>query len=441
VRFFSGIDMSMVTRKSSGKNSRTVISLFWLTLVFQTTVLKYVWLLDSISRWVNLLILLTLVGLALNFLPRVRVNKFVWFWCLFPSLLIIIGFSANIGFNSLSNLGVMSLYGLTIPWFICILVPYLLKKRDIDDRELWKAFYLFMLVSSFLAITEYFAIFFGLYPVRPLETPYGHFLAGFFSILHKLEDGAPYYRLYSCFLEPGTLAMFLLPAIIYAFVYKKKIGVAVFLIALFLTDSLGGAIGFLMVLLLLPYILASKIKKNFVVISVSALILFSLLWAGFESKIHEAYVKKDSSAELREDNFLNTLKLLPFMLTEFPFGIKLETNTEDFKSNSNYLGSNFLPGFYLQIGGGIAFFGYLLILFISLITSMRLFYKSNLDIQEKVVLSSIIVMMPFVFQRTTVWESSLFAFLLLPTIVRALKSKSIGVAKTELERLAERINK
>ena len=259
-----------------------------------------------------------------------------------------------------------------------------------------------------------------------LITPYNTYLAGHFSFLHMLENGAPHYRYYSGFFEPGSLALLLVPSIIYAFLYKNIFGLLIFLIAMYLTDSLGGFIAIAMILMLLPVIF--KTNKGKWVYGVSIIIVI-LIMVSFSSSFLNAYESKGNSASVRKDDLYKAIVNLPTVLLEAPLGIKLEISTEDYKKNKNYAGSNFTPGIYLWSGGILALSGYIVILLVSIFLSHYLFFKNNLNVEQRLVLSSILIIFPFIFQRTTIFESSLFALLFSPTLIRLLQSPSIDKNK------------
>jgi len=86
------------------------------------------------------------------------------------------------------------------------------------------------------------------------------------------------------------------------------------------------------------------------------------------------------------------------------------------------LDPNFIPVNYLQTGGLLSFIGYILILIMSVRVSLTICNSKNRYSVEYVVVScSIIIMLTFLFQRTTMWESPLFALLFAPVLVDVIK--------------------
>ncbi len=337
--------------------------------------------------------------------------------------MVIIGMILNITYNVLLDFNLTSLYGLIIPWAAYITAPVLLKKKIINSLVLWNYYYKFLLFFNVFGLFEYVLIFVGKSSALQKETPFGVFSVGKFSLLFLLNEGEFHYRYYSCFLEPGTLAMFLIPAIAYAFFNKKYMGLGILLISFFLTDSLGGIFSLILLIFIIVVILFRKTMVK-TLLGFFIVILISLtIWFTYGDFFKQSYEDKGNSRTIREDNFSNSIKKLPELMLKYPFGLPLAVKTENFEKNRDYLGSNFTPANLFQFGGLISFLGYLAVLVITLGISLTkvLFYK--LQIEEKIVFSSLIVLFPFVVQRPTVWDSALFAFLFAPAIIKVLMTQ------------------
>lgn len=408
----------------TNKNNRFVLALFIITILFQDTGLKFIWSLESIARIVNILVLVLLLVYAIKVISTYNYPKKIWYYYLFPGILIFSGMFLNISLNVLSNLKLVSFFGLTIPWLTYLIIPVLIKKKSINSKTLWLYYYYVMLWANILGILDYVLMSYGLSNLRVLATPNGVFLGGYFSLLHMLEDGTAHYRYYACFMEPGSLAMMLLPAITYAFFNKKYVGLIIFLTAFFLTDSLGGIIGLIMLAAIISFVLFNRRKKYLVYAILALFTIVLLLWINLGDSIIKQYEEKDSSATIREENFTKTITNLPVLIIDHPLGLKLATETESFEKNKIYVGSNFAPATYLQYGGIIASVGYLICILVSLTVSLKSIVRYDLSMEEKAVFSSIIVLFPFIFQRTTIWESALFALLFAPSILKVIGNES-----------------
>jgi hypothetical protein len=310
-----------------------------------------------------------------------------------------------------------------IPWAAYLSAPSFLKNNVINSQALWRYYYNFLLYINILGLLEYGLFFYGYSIFSLKETPFGVFYVGNFSLVYLYDDGLLQLRYYSCFIEPGSLAMFLLPAIAYAFFNKKYVGLSILVLSLILTFSLGGIISLILLMVLVIFIVTGsngfRLFKGFVIIVLSALIFLNF----FSSDLKQSYEDKGHSATVREDNFYNSINYLPGLMIKYPFGLPLAEKTEDFEKNKDYIGTNFTPTTAFQIGGVIAFFGYVYILFISIVIALRSVLFYSLGKEQKIVFSSIIVLIPFIVQRATVWDSALYAFLFAPTIIIALQSK------------------
>lgn len=412
------------SKKISGfrpTNSRFVLSLFWITILFQLTTLKHIWAIEGLSRFFNSAALLIVSLYAAHSIISHRFSKNVWHFYILPGLFVFVGMFLNITLNSITNLNVINYFGLMLPWATYLAMPALLKKNACDSETLWRYFYYFMLIAVFLGLSEYFLVFSGASSPRIVSIPNGKFLAGSFSLFHLLKDGSAHYRFYACFGEPGTLAMFLMPVMAYAYFYKKYIGLSIFILALYLSDSLGGIIAVAMIIPLLVFVSINKRKMPLAISIVVLILVSSVIVINYMDDFTLSYEKKQRSATVRVDNVKNTIINLPSMIVNNPIGFELTEGTSSASKNPYYYGSNFAPGHILQMGGISAFLGYSVILLVSLVAAFLRIIRRNLSLEEKVVFTSLIVFSPFIFQRSTVWDSAIFAFLFAPSIINFLQ--------------------
>lgn len=403
-------------------NSKITLFFFISIILFSLTMYRFIWSIETYSRLINIFLL---VFGVLYFTIDLFKNKYpikVMFYIILPSIMIFIGMSLNIIISAFSDTTVLSSFGEVLPWVVLLMTPVLYRKKKINVIKLWKYSYYFMLVSLILGLFDYVIIYILGGSSTIVKTSYGTFLSGNFSILHMLSDGTAHLRFYSCFAEPGSLAMLLLPFIAYAIYKKRYIGLIILLIGFILTNSLGGYISALMMLFFMIYL---KVKKNKFI-----LILFLILSPifiynttnNFFTKSYEAKNQSsNSSAGTRVLNFTNGILKAPSLILYNPLGIKLSSNTSENMKNEDYIGSNFLPIYYLQTGGVLAFIGYLMILYISIKTSIKILRKYNeINIEHKVAAISLIIFIPFLVQRTTIWETAWFGLLYAPIIIKGL---------------------
>jgi len=204
---------------------------------------------------------------------------------------------------------------------------------------------------------------------------------------------------------------------------KKYIGLVVFIMGLYLSHSLGGMIGVAMIIPLLLFLSTNKRRMPLVIPAFVLILSSSVIVISYMDVFTLAYENKDLSRTVRTDNIRDTINNLPTMLINIPMGIKLAEGSISASKSEYYYGANFTPGNALQMGGISAFLGYLAVLFVSLVAAFLSIIRKNLSLDEKVVFTSLIVLFPFIFQRTVVWDSALFAFLFAPSIIRFLQSR------------------
>lgn len=397
---------------------------FWLTILFSMTALKHIWGVEAISSAVNLFLIIGLICMNANALFVFKYMPAIWYFLITPSLLVIGGIFLNIIIFALSEGKFSSSFTMAIPWLAYLPVVYWERMRGVSSADLWCKFYQLMLVINILCIFEYLLVFGGFYSARAIVTPYGEFLAGNFSLFFPVNSEEIHYRYYACFLEPGALAMYLLPAIVYSIFYKKIFGLVIFSVALYMTDSLGGYISYAMIFVFIPLIICKNNRILFMIPLVISLII--AVGIVFGDNFLEKYEGRGNSSEVREQTFLKTMETLPSFVVKNPFGIPQVDSTDELSKNPSYLGTTFTPAIYLQTGGMISFLGYITVLIVSLFLSLKIFIKRNILVHDKIVLTSLLINLPFIFQRNTFWESPIFALLFLPTLIRCLNINKIS---------------
>jgi len=404
----------------SRPNSLFVLGMFWIAILFQMTALKNIWSIQTVSMVANTIAFLLLNMYALKTIAFGSFRKTLWYYYIIPGVLVYLGVMINVVLNVASNFELVAYFGFVLPWAAYLSMPGICKGNRVNSKILWRLFYYFMTVSVLLGLLELLMSLNGLLDFRVLETEYGVFLGGRFSLFHMLEDGTPHYRFYANFIEPGTLAMWLLPAIAYAFLSKKYFGLLILCIGLFLTDSLGGWLSFLLLVVVVFFIeLNNKIKNKYAVLGVT-ITLFLVMSVSFSASFISSYESKKYSARVRVENISMAIQKVPTIMLTNPLGIDLALDTESNIQNEAYIGSNFMPVSYFQNGGILAIYGYVFVLLFFFLFSLKILRKYDLSLEEKVVFGSIIFLMPFIVQRTTIFESSIFAFLWAPLVIGRL---------------------
>ncbi|WP_290824101.1 hypothetical protein [Flavobacterium sp.] len=392
--------------------------IFGIIVLFQLTTLKISLELNFLSRVVNSLFIIFLFLFLFYAIYQTKLNKYLLYFYIFPGVLILIGFLINIVKSSLVSLDSLGYLSQTIPWIVFLIIPYFYQKNVFKVIDYWEIFSKFIFYTTIFSLIEYLLALNSYISLKAVETANGDFLTGKIAIFHKLSDGTPHFRFYSCFMEPGTFAMFLLPVICHAFYKKKYLRLFIFLTAFYFTFSLGGIFSLIIMAILILFKLKG-VKKYLIVV---ALLFGAIFYLSFiNESIKGAYDDKGNSAVEREESYSKTADNITKLFFNYPFGIPLNIDTSANQKNEFYLGTNFIPGIYLQFGGYIAFIGYIFVLMFSTILSLFLYlFKKHIYNEDFIVIISLLTLFPFIFQRLTIMESSIFAFLFSPYIIKYL---------------------
>jgi hypothetical protein len=308
--------------------------------------------------------------------------------------------------------------------------------RSFNLERAWHTFYRFMLWGSVVSAIEYVAVFAGILPATPITTDRGVFLKGVFSIFYGLGDNTVHYRMYGLFAEPGSYAMYLLPAIAYAWLHGKRWPAALFVACLFMTDSLGGLLS--LGVLGVTYLFWKSSKHStgmLLTLVVTAAILYPL-----SGVVRDRYEKKGESRAIREDNVSLFRENFVSVITANPLGLPLSGRSLSDLENvtDRYLGSNFEVYTLFVKGGLLACAGYTLLLAWLIVRDGRYLVSGSTDPTEGAAMVCLPALVLFVVQRETVLASAVFAFLfarpLMFTAEQALKARKARKAGTRRRR-------
>lgn len=393
--------------------------IFGIIVVFQLTTLKLSLNLILLSRFVNILFIIFIFTFIFYTIIKIKFNSKLLNFYIIPGGLICLGLVINIIKSSVTSTESLGYLSHVFPWMTFLIIPFFVQKKLFNIIDFWELFSKFMFFTTILSLIEYLLALNGYITLNSVESTNGEFLTGKIAIFHKLSDGTPHFRFYSCFMEPGTYAMFLLPVMCHAYYYKKYIRLALFLLAFYFTFSLGGTIS-LFIMALLVLLKVNGLKKYLIIfaLSVSGFIFYSV----FIEEFKNAYEDKGNSATEREESFSKTTANVSKLILNYPFGIPLKSETSENEKNEVYVGTNFIPGVYLQFGGYIAFLGYIFYLIFSTLLAFFIYlFKRKCSVIDLVFAISVISLFPFIFQRYTIMESAIYSFLFSPFIINSLR--------------------
>lgn len=407
---------SSVKRLLDGQ-SWFVIFIYITSIFFNDTRIKYIWGIEGVATAANIGILLVGAWYTMRSLSCAYDSR-IWHLYIFPCLLILVGYLINFTYSLFKDESIINQIGFSSIWLVYLSIPRIVRYKELTSPKLLAAYYYTILAILVLSIIEYHAINSGYMSGRMVMTPYGNYYAGYFSLLLALDEyGVFHHRLYACFGEPGTLAMFIMAPLSYALVKKRYLAALFLVYAIYLTDSLGGI--YSMILMLAIYLV--KINKNpmLLMIAIVSVVIY-LLDSALSSVIVDSYSSKLSRYE-REDNIISWIVDFPEILNHNPFGLQLKGTTEEYYKNTHYHGSTFTLAVLMMKGGVFALIGYSVIMLTSAYYALiKLAHKT--DPELFVVSSTIICVIPFVLQRGSLWESMLFPLIFSPYIIRYLDS-------------------
>ena len=393
-------------------------SMLLVVLVFQATALKYIWGLEDFSRFINLLLLAGLLLYILIGVFKLRLKINLWLFCVFPSVFIVCGVILNLIMNYMSGFSNFALFGFVIPWIAMISVPIFSKRYKNIDEKLWKAFYYFMIFCVVSSLLDIFLLYYGYNSLNEIETSGGDFSAGYFTLFYKNDFGIVELRNYSSFLEPGSFAMFLLPAIAWSIYNRRYLGFFVLMVGMLSAQSLGAFVS-LFFLFFSIYMVQGNSSLAARAVGLLLLVSVSLSVYGY---LEYSYENKGGSRETRVTNIEDGFSNLGDFFISKPLGFSFNSNSLDNDDGSNSY-ATVMPIYYFVVGGVFGFLGYLAFLLVLLFFVFKSFFIYKLSLYEKVISVCILPAFVLIFQRSTIFESAVFALLFFPTIYRRFESE------------------
>lgn len=392
---------------------------FWLVITCQATVLPATLGLGVLSRIANAAVLTLFAAGMLLALARRLPEKVMVFYVL-PAFMLTLGYVINIARSG--NSEALGSLGLVVPWLAALCVPFV---RGLDWKRYWRYFHHFMFWASVIALLEFAAMFAGLIAPTIIQTDRGEFTKGFVTIFTALDTGDIYPRLYGVFPEPGTFAMFLIPAISYALVMRKLIALGVYIACMILTASLGGylALGLLGLPLVIWLVRGKHVLAGLAITGLS-LVFLAIAGPTIYDYVTFAYTTRGASATVRESNVQMFLQnALPAMAAK-PFGFELTgEGYSKLQGEEFYFGSNFSLATATVTGGVLGFLGYLTFVMTNLVVWGVAFLRKRATGVEAVALLCLPALVSFVVQRATIFESALYAYLFAPLVLETLRGR------------------
>ena len=416
--------------------------LFVSLVIFDLTVYKFIWGIEAIARIGNLVTLLFFTIFSLICIVTMKIYSKQWIFIIFPAFLMFISTFINVTRFAYQDTSIISFYGTLLPIVTLLSVPFLVKLKVLDTKKIFSYYYMTMLLIVSISLVEYLLIFSGFIVPSLINTSGGNFMAANFSILFDLEDNI--YNetdfslsFYASILESGSLAMLILPALIYAFFNKYYLGFLILFIALIATNSLGGFISLGIFALIYPYletrIIANKFSttKSFMIFIYIILIFISFSFiVGYLIDIYNSKFAivgpsigdSATSGSTRIDNIVILFSDLPSILIENPLGYALSADSNSIFMDGFY-GFNVGLGISIYNGGFLSFIGYIMLTLTYVTASLRTLLRKNLQRESVIAAASLLVLFPFFVQRGSIFETSILILLTSPFVVEFLSQR------------------
>lgn len=380
-------------------------SLFFGYLIFMGTTLKLTLGLSSISFIFTASVILLPILIISNSVRNVNLN-----WhdvcILFATSVMVILPLINVLIYFSGPFSLVQALSFLFPWLV--FMSALLNRQYViqNQSKFWEWFNKFSIVLLTLGLIEYVAcIFFGIIPPFK-ETANGEFFVGWFTVFHALDPSTPHFRFYGPFGEPGELAMWASVLIFYNLFRKNYLPVIIISISAFAAFSPSILVSFIFALVV--FSIARKNVSYVFVIFILIPILIVYFSSELISFIQSIYTIKASSLASRYEWTIGFFGKFQFLVHSFPFGTPaFETSHEAFSSGINFA-ANFSPIEAFQRGGIIVFVLYLLFLGYGTLISLIHILKPNKNLIDCEIYMYFIILLPFVFQRGTIFELGIF---------------------------------
>ena len=410
------------------KPNKYIYKIFIFLILFYEMYFDHIFGIVYLTKILKFIIIVIFSYFSFNSL-LLKSSKGVLKYYIFPIILYLIGFISSHSLSLISDINLLNQFASLIPWLSSLSVPYLLSK--INNKEFisktWSIYNNVIFICIFLSLIEYFLAISGKISLRPITIQGNNFMTGITCIFYALKSGEIHLRYYGAFIEPGTTAMMILPALVYSLFNRKYIFSVIYIFAIYFTNGLGG---FISLAIITPLYIFYNFKNVLVRYTLLFLILFtSLVYSndivGYYSNQIES---KGLSKEVRISNIIKPFQNIDKLIINYPLGIekvKLSGNIRE--KNKLWFGNNFSPLKAFYDGGLFSLLGFSIFLFTIYFTLFKQIFTNNINsIYSKVILLSLIALFPFNFQRVPIEATTIFSFLFAPYILIKLSNKKLN---------------
>ena len=406
---------------------------FVLCVVFFMSTLKFTLGLTSISTLMNLslFVIVTICilhGLAVSrFDHRSIVLLFFSFCIIFSCLLSLL--------MHWSYIGLIKVAAYLLPWLVLVMVIVHKEFFLQHSMRYWRWFNLFLVITCFIGLCEYFSVFVLGYrpPVLELNTGSGIYWVGYTTLFNWVEGlGVPYFRFHGPFGEPGNLAMWASLLVVYNLLRRQYAFSIIFLAATVAAFSPSAIVGFLIVFLI--YLRSQK----FGIASLLTILTTCVIAGAFLTEISDLYsgimVQKETSLGSRSNATTDFLNRLPYMIQNHPFGIGFFETTAQKVESGLGVELSYGPIYSYEIGGLIAFLSYIFFVLGSIFISSYKIVRLKTSLIENEVYIYCLMVAPYIIQRQSLYDYAITPLLFASLVFSVSKKESISTSRVFLNR-------
>ena len=380
---------------------------FVIYVVFFMSTLKFTLGLTALSTGFNIFlfviaVICILYGLAFSrFDLRSTIFLVVAFCIVFSCLLNLL--------MHWSYLGLITVAAYLLTWLALVMVIVNKELFLHDSMRYWRWFNLFVVTTCFIGLCEYSAVYIFGYRPPIMELSVGTHWVGYSTLFHWVEGlDIPYFRFMGTFGEPGNLAMWAALLLVYNLFRRQYAFGFVLFIALIATYSPSSIISLSIALVIYVRSRSAFFGSLMLLATCVTIGIFVFEIAELYSAIMEM---KITSLGNRANANTDFIEKLPFLIQNHPFGIDFfETTALKVESGVGFE-VGYGPIYSYEIGGLIAFLGYLFFTLYSIFISIFKVVSLKTSLVKNELYIYCLMITPYLVQRQSLFDYAISALL------------------------------
>jgi len=411
-----------------------IFKLFLVILIFfNMTTLKFSLGLLSVSFFFNMLLYLIVLFVILH---SITLSKFSLSSATIFLSVVFLCISATLNFFfNFSFMGVVQFSNSLLPWLVLIMLLLNHETFLYEYKSYWSWLNTFLFVCIFIGVCEYVAaISYGYRPpIMKLDTGMGEYYVGYSTLFQKIPDlNMPYYRFQGPFGEAGDLAMWSSVFLIYNLIRQKYFYAFVFVSAIFFSFSPSAYISLSVAFLIFIWSRTALILTIAVFFTCVTISVFMGDIVSIYSNVMEAKVTSLGSRFSTVSNFIREFS---FLINSHPLGAPFFESAVEKSTSRIGFSITYGPIGAYMMGGLIAFFVYVVIVFYGLILSgyKILLFKGGM--MENELYIYYLMLFTYIIQRSTLIDYAIFPFLFAPLFMGMMPTNIVYDKVYKIEKL------